>query len=151
MMLLFLLFSLFFQDNVPFKPNEEFELKMDYQFKQRATSDQKVIDFSEQRTKSLGPLPYLVLDLRIIKINQGEDRIRVYGNKESPVVTKKLKEDVVLKLDLGFTDDMKDRVSAHEYTVLLLRDANKEPVSKIIIHVAEDGTFLVNGEKRGKL
>jgi hypothetical protein len=151
MMLLLLLFPLFVQDNVPFKPNEEFELKMDYQFKQRVASDQKVIDFSEQRAKSSGPLPYLVLGLRIIKINAGEDRIRVSGNKESPVITKKLKSDVVLKLDLGFTDDMKDRVTAHEYTVLLLSDANKEPVSKIIIHIAEDGTFLVNGEKRGKL
>jgi hypothetical protein len=55
----------------------------------------------------------------------------------------------VLALDMGFTDDMIDRVHAHEYTLTFI-DANKLPVNRIVINVAEDGSFFVNGEKRGK-
>ena len=56
----------------------------------------------------------------------------------------------VLKLDLGFTDDIKDRVGAYEYTVFFLNE-DKDQVSKIVIYFEKDGTYLVNGETRGKI
>jgi bifunctional DNase/RNase len=44
---------------------------------------------------------------------------------------------------------MKDRISAHEFTLFLLNSAKVE-VSRIRMVVEEDGTFWVNGEPRGK-
>lgn len=150
-MLLIVFFLVFLQDNIPFKAKDEFELKMDYQFKQRISEDRQVLDYRETRPKALGPLPYLTLDLKILKMNEGEERIRIYDNKNTFNLTKKLKADTVVKLDLGYTDDIKDRVTAHEYIVLLIGENSKEAKSKIIIHVEEDGSFLVNGEERGRL
>jgi hypothetical protein len=151
MKLFFLLLLIPFQDNTPFKAKDEFELKMDYQFRQRANDDGKVLDYREVRPKASGPLPYLTLDLRILKMNDGEERIRIYDNKSTYNLTKKLKDDLVVKLDLGYTDDIKDRVTSHEYVVLLMAEKSKQAISKIVIHVEEDGSFIVNGEERGRL
>lgn len=148
-LILFILLTM--QDSIPFKAKDEFELKMDYQFKQRISEDRQVLDYRETRPKATGPLPYLTLDLKILKMNEGEERIRIYDNKNTFNLTKKLKADTVVKLDLGYTADIKDRVTAHEYIVLLIGENSKEPVSKIVIHVEEDGSFLVNGEERGRL
>lgn len=151
MKLLIVFFLLSLQDSIPYKAKDEFELKMDYQFKQRISEDRQVLDYRETRPKSSGPLPYLTLDLKILRMNEGEERIRIYDNKNTFNLTKKLKADTVVKLDLGYTADIKDRVTAHEYTVLLIGENSKEAISKIVIHVEEDGSFLVNGEVRGRL
>jgi len=149
-MIILLLSFLFLQDSTPFKANDEFELKMDYEFRQRSADNSKAIDYSENKPKSGGPLPYLEVELKVLKVESGVDRIRIIDNKNLMVMNKKLKDNPVIKIDLGFTDDMKDRVSSHEYTISFL-DEDKKALSKIVIFVAEDGTLLVNGEKRGKL
>lgn len=149
-MFLFLLSFLLVQEVIPYKPNNEFELKMDYQFKQRQLNNSKTLDYSEGRSKSTGPLPYLGVELKILK-SSNEGKVRITDNMNSGSMTKKLKDDMIIKLDLGFTADMKDRVSAHEYTFAFLGEDNKQPLSKIVIFVEADGTLLVNGEKRGRL
>lgn len=146
----FLLLIFISQETIPFKPNDEFELKMDYGFRQRTFDHTKAVDFSEKPSRNTGPLPYLELDLRLLVLNADEERILINNNKGKVILNKKLKDGLLVKMDLGYTDDMKDRVTAHEYKVLLL-NADKSPISQILIHVAEDGTFLVNGEVRGKL
>jgi hypothetical protein len=50
---------------------------------------------------------------------------------------------------MGFTTDMKDRVTPYEY-VLIFYDKKKNEISKIVIFIGEDGAFIVNGEKRGQ-
>lgn len=146
----FLILSFFSQETIPYKPSSEFELKMDYAFKQRTLDHTKAVDFTEKPGRSIGPLPYLGLELKLIIINANEERIQIIDNTGRTSLSKKLKGGLLIKMDLGFTDDMKDRVTAHEYKVLIL-DTNKKPTNQILIHVAEDGTFLVNGEVRGKL
>jgi hypothetical protein len=55
-----------------------------------------------------------------------------------------------VKLELGFTDDIKDHVGPYEFTILLLDDG-KQPVSRVVIYFKSDGTYLVNGQMRGKI
>ncbi|HET9486931.1 MAG TPA: hypothetical protein VFO54_05835, partial [Chryseosolibacter sp.] len=62
---------------------------------------------------------------------------------------KKIDLNSILVMDLGFTDDMKDRVTPHEYTLTFVSE-EKVPLEVILIKVDEDGSFFVNGEKRGK-
>jgi hypothetical protein len=57
---------------------------------------------------------------------------------------------MLIKLDMGFTDDIKDQVAANQYIILFL-SKDKTPLSKIEILFQRDGTYLVNGEKRGKV
>lgn len=148
----FILFS-YLQD-IPFKPKEEFEIKLNYQFKQRPQADANAVYLDEtqrekERRNSTDMLPYLVLNVKMLKLSEEEVRIRLENNLDSRVVNKKVTEGMILPIDVGFTADVKDRTAAHEYKLTFL-SPKKSGVSKVVIFVDEDGTFLVNGEKRGK-
>ena len=140
-----------YQEQVPYKSGEEFELITKYEFKQRVEENKEAIDFKNIPKRTIGPLPYLELALKVLKKQPGEDRIRVTTNLGQTVLNKKVAEGMVVKLDLGFTADIKDRITAHEYAIMFNSSDKRQPVSKIIILVEKDGTFLVNGENRGRL
>ena len=137
--------------DIPFKPTDEFEVKLDYQFRQRPIGDHNTVNLSEstaQRTGS-GVLPYLVLNIKLLSLPHDKTRISITNNLNERPVFKRVTPTSVLELDLGFTDDMIDRVHAHEHTVTFFDDS-KAPVNRILVSVAEDGSFFVNDEKRGK-
>lgn len=143
------------QKEVPYKPSGEFQIEVEYKFKQRPLVDNSAsINFDEtrkdhDRKQSSAVLPYLIINLKLLKLSEEEVKIRGVDNMGDVRLTKKAELDKQYKLDLGFTDDMKDKVTANEYTILFL-SSDKKKHSRIILFVGEDGTFLVNGEKRGK-
>jgi hypothetical protein len=151
-LIFFLAFSLI--QEIPVKPKDEFEIKLDYQFKNRPTQDLNSVHLDEtrkeyERRTSTTPLPFLTLNIKMLKLSENEVKLRVTNNLTAHVVNKKVEEGTVVPLLLGFTDDVKDRVTANKY-ILTLMSPKKSETSKIEILVEEDGTFLVNGEKRGK-
>jgi hypothetical protein len=146
-------FAFLFQE-LPYKPNEEFEIKLNYQFKQRPIRDQNAIHLSESqkeydRRTSSDLLPYLILNVKMLKLSEEEVRLKIINNLDQRIISKKIETGTIVPLDLGFTADVKDRVNPHEYMLTFL-SPKKQELSKIVIHVDEDGSFLVNGEKRGK-
>lgn len=150
--LLLIVFA-FIQD-VPFKPKEEFEIKLDYQFKNRPAANVNEVHLDEtrrdrERRSSTALLPFLILNIRMIKLAEDEVKVRITNNLNTRLVNRKISPTVILPLEVGFTDDVKDRVAAHHY-VLTILTSKKVETSKIEIMIEEDGTFLVNGEKRGK-
>lgn len=147
-LLLVFLLSILTQTDVSYKPKEEFEIKLDYQFKQRSVSN-TTYSANGDPERSHGVLPYVNLNLKILKAGVGEVRYKVSSNLKNNVGGRKFEVGDTYVIDAGFTADIKDRVTAHEYTILFLSET-KEPLSKIFISVAEDGGFYVNGEKRGK-
>ena len=121
---LFIGFALLtFQQTLPFKPKEEFEIKLQYEFKQKPVVDNgansvhldETVKERERRT-STSMLPFVAINLRLIKLNPEEVKLRIVDNKTRVVYNKKVKQDQIVNFVLGFTDDMKDRVTAHEYT-----------------------------------
>lgn len=147
----FILSSFLFQNETPYKPTEEFELKLDLQFKQRPMPEGNRVDLEKRTLPSSGMnAPYLYLQLRVLKPVFEEVRVKIVKNNNQTMLARKFDPNVVIKMDLGFTDDIKDRASAYHYIVTFL-SKEKEPLSKIDIFFEEDGTYLVNGEKRGKL
>jgi hypothetical protein len=145
-----------FQVTLPFKPKEEFEIKLQYEFKQKpmVENDANSVHLNEtakarERRTSSAMLPFVAINLHVIKLNPDEVKVRIIDNMMSVVYNRKVKQDEIINLVLGFTDDMKDRVTAHEYTVYFTTSDKKE-LSRILITINEDGTFLVNDEKRGK-
>lgn len=157
MKLTWFLCTIFFliQEEVSYKPKEEFEIKLDFEFRTRPVPDPNKVDMEQthkelSRAQSTGPLPYLNLNVRALTLLPNEVRVRVTKNGEKSVLNRKIDTKTVIKLDMGYTDDIKDRVSSYEYTLLFVDD-DKKAVSKIVIFFEEDGTYLVNGEKRGKI
>ena len=147
--LIFILAFAFFQD-VPLKPKEEFEVKLNYDFKQRPMTDHNTVHVGTSiKTSSTAVLPYLVLNIQLLQLAEEKMRMQVSTNLDARAMSKKVNVKDVVTLDLGFTDDMVDRVTAHQYTVTFL-DSERNAVDKILISVEEDGSFFVNGEKRGK-
>lgn len=134
------------QSEVAFKSAEEFELTLEYAFKTRSHDPNNVSTYGQTATQ----LPYLILNLQILKLASTESRIRVVDNFYHVLLNKKASANDIFKLDMGFTDDMKDRVTADTITILFLASNKKDVISKIVIHVKEDGTFLVNDERRGR-
>lgn len=139
-----------FQEDIPFKPSDEFELRMIYDLRTRPLPEGYKIDFESDK-KGIGPLPFLGMTLKLLKTQPGEARIRIMNNYRDIVASKKIKPGLELSFDMGFTADMKDRVKAHEYTIYFQSGQGRENLSRILIQVAEDGTFLVNNEVRGRL
>ena len=149
---LILLLLILFQE-LPYKPKEQFEIKSDYQFRQRPALDDREIRFDEtrqeyERRTETGLLPHLTLNVKMLSL-ENESRVKITNNLNKMETTKKLKEGIVIPVVLGFTDDVKDRVNPHLYTLTFMSNERKD-LSKIVIMVEEDGTFLVNGEKRGR-
>jgi hypothetical protein len=149
---LLLVFSaLLFQNEIPLKPTDDFELKLDLQFKQRPKEDSHKIELEKRTLPTSGMnAPYLFLNLKVLKPNPEEVRVKVVKNSHDVLLSRKFDPTIVIKMDLGFTDDIKDRVSAHHYIVTFMTK-DKMPISKVEILFEEDGTYLVNGEKRGKI
>jgi hypothetical protein len=148
-----LLFFLSFAQTVPFKPKEEFEVKLNYEFRPRPTENTAKIRFEDTRSdrekqSSSSVLPYLKLNINILAA-AGAVKAKFQNNKNGNLASKKVKDGVILPIDIGYTDDVKDRVAAHHYTVTFLNE-DKTEISKIVIFIDKDGTFLVNDEKRGK-
>lgn len=140
--------------DVPFKANDEFDLKLQYEFKQRDQSQNNAVKFDEtvrehERRTNSSLLPYVGINLKMLKLGPEEVRLRITDSNGKNVTMKKIKQNDVIFLNMGFTDDMKDRVTPHEYTVKFMDDEKKE-LSRIVISVATDGSFFVNNEKRGK-
>jgi hypothetical protein len=145
-----LMFFFGFQD-APYKPKEEFEAKLNFEFRQRP-HDPNLHTFEGNASppQPTGPLPYLKINLKLLKLSPEEIKLKILNFKGEIVISRKAAEGQVVELDLGFTDDLKGHVSSHEYVALLL-DKEKKAVSRIVIRFEEDGSYLINGEKRGKI
>ncbi len=154
-MLSILLFSIVFsQDTIPYKSSDQFEVRLDYQFKMRPAPSQTEFNFNEtteehKRRVGTTPLPYLILELEILEASPAEDRVRGFSSSNQFLNKRGVKAGTTLKIDMGFTNDMKDRVTPHEY-ILIFSDKSRKENSKIVIFIEENGSFLVNGEKRGQ-
>jgi hypothetical protein len=137
---------------VPYKLSSEFELMIDYKFQDRPFIDRtkEVYDVSEKGKRAdSGPLPFLTLKLKLLKLSDEEVKVRIVNSAGNMIINHKANEDMAVSFDVGFIDDVKDRISPHEFTILLY-SSSKKVTSRIHLLIMEDGTFMVNNEKKGK-
>lgn len=146
---------LIFQNDPPFKPAEEFEIKFDLSFKQRSQLDNKTVHLTEtekdnERRTNSTPLPYLILHFKLLKIQPDEVKLKIIKDDKNLVLNRKIKDNVELQLEVGFTDDVKDRISGYKHVIQFI-SADKKVLSVIVIEFDEEGNYKVNGELRGKI
>jgi hypothetical protein len=151
-----IVFLLYTQNDAPFKAKEDFEIKFDLSFKQRTHSaDNKTVHLNETRAEhekrtSATPLPYLKLMVKIIRVPAEEVKLKVIKDDANTVLSKKVESGMEFKLDLGFTDDIKDKISGYKHVIQFL-SSDKRILSRILIEFDNEGNYFVNGEKRGKV
>lgn len=150
-----LLIIFWFQDEPAFKSKEDFEVKLNLSFKQRTHDDDSGVHLNEsakdhERRTTSAMLPYLNMNVRILKIQPEEVKVKVTKDDRSVLLNKKLSESMEIKLDAGFTDDIKDGLSGFKHELHFF-SPEKKVVSRILIEFDKDGNYFVNGEKRGKL
>ena len=143
-----------FQD-IPYKPDNEFEIRLDMKFKSRPTAEINKLDFVEttaEREKRMdaGSLPYVSLFVNIKEVNQGEVRMKIYQDGKSTSVNRKVELDKEFKIEIGYSDDAKDKISGYEYIINFL-SIDKMEINKIVITIESNGDYLVNGQKRGRI
>ena len=148
MIYLILLSCLLVQDEIGYKPKDEFEIKLDLSFKQKSNSDDDGNIYREKKTAT-GLLPYLKLDVRILKLQPGEVKLKVIRDSKDAVLNKKLSGTLEIKLEVGYTDDIKAGISGYKHELLFM-SAEKNVLSRILIEIDKEGNYMVNGEKRGK-
>jgi hypothetical protein len=134
---------------IPLKDKEEFNIKLDFQFKTR-TSDANTVSIDGPPRNSGSVLPFLSVNVDVLNIRGDENKVKVIDNTQRVLLTRTLAKSASFQFPLGFTDDLKDHVSAHTFDIIFL-SKERQPVRRITISVEKDGTYLVNGEKRGKL
>lgn len=155
MTVLSILLLISFQEIAPYKAKEDFEVRPELQFKQRGHTDNSGIYPNETRKEhdrrtSTDPLPYLVLQVKLLKALPEEVKIKVIRDEGATLLSKKNTNGLEFKLEAGFTDDIKDRISGYKFEIYFL-SSEKEVLSRILIEFDEEGTYFVNGEKRGKI
>lgn len=144
-----LILTIFNQHDVPYKASDEFELKVNYIFKDRPPIDRQIVINDDLAKASSGPLAYLMLEIKVLAVSNQEYKIRVVDSNGYPVFNRKAAVGTIIKIDWGYTEDIKEKLSPHEFTVFF-NNSDKKPVSKIYMTIQDDGIFLVNGEKHGK-
>ena len=149
-----LLFFLPAQEEAPFKPKEDFEVRFDLSFKQRVSND-KAVYVQETRAEyekrhPVTPLPFLKFTVKINRVQPEEAKVKVVRDDKTTLQTRKIEQNMEVKFEAGFTDDIKDRVSGYKHVIQFL-SAQKEVLSRIVIEFDKEGHYFVNGEKRGKV
>jgi hypothetical protein len=137
-----------FMEDIPFKAKDEFEVNLDFKFRIRVKESSEV--YTSTASNTSGPLPYLTISMKVLKVAPGENKVRIINSKGQVLYARKVSEGTVVNLDMGYTDDIKGRVTEHEYTLVFISQ-DKKPLSRIFIHFQEDGSYFINDEKRGKV
>jgi hypothetical protein len=151
MLFLFPLLFLFQEPVIPFRDRADYVVELKYELKQKPQDNTVAYEAERgvvQRTSS-GQLPFLVVHVTILDRKEEEVKFRCETNLKNTLFNRKSDKGQVFKIEMGFIDDMKDRVTAYSYHLMAMSE-DKDPLNQIEMTVLEDGTFLVNGEKRGK-
>src|SRR6185436_10917149 len=88
----------------PYKPGDEYDIKIDIQIKPRpivSGNSETKIDVTEppssREKREVGPSPYLVLNLKFLKLSDKEVKVKIIDGTGKMVYQKKSKEGSVIK------------------------------------------------------
>lgn len=153
--LLFLIFLLISgiataQINIPFREDSSYRFQLDYNFKSKPLPEKDYVSLRHEKSNGSEVLPYVKLNFDLLKLQENDYRIKVVDNHNRSVLNKRLKEPLSFTIDMGFSDDLKERIVPYSYSVFFLDEAKKIQ-SKITIEVSEEGILMLNEQVYGTL
>ena len=148
---LLILLLLIIQLDPVLKTSSEFEIRTNYQLKRKPLqeSSKVIVDkIDERRSSSTDLLPFLSINLKVKKWHDDVTHVKIIDEKTRTILRKRTTDEGIYNFDIGFVDDIKDKITKGKFYIFF--QADKKTVEQINLSIEEDGTFLVNGEKRGK-
>jgi len=151
------------QDEIPFKAADEFEFKLNLEFRPKPTleeepgignilykmkSDNASIIEANKQTYDPTTLPYASMVITPTKLSSDEERIRVVDNLGNRLYNRKASLDESVEFEMGFTDDLKDHISPYQFEVILY--SKRKEISRILLYFDNDGNLIINEEIRGR-
>lgn len=130
-------------------PADQFESKIDLIFKKRESSDPSTYTFSDgsQPKKTTDtPIAFLAINFTLLRAD-GEVKVNVINGRSERA--NKVKVGTPVKIAVGFIEDVKNNGEDVEISLIFSNDL-KKPIRKVTFKIGQDGSYFVNGEKRGK-
>jgi hypothetical protein len=130
-------------------PADQFESKIDLTFKKRESSDPGTYTFSngsQPKKTTDTPIAFLAINFMLLR-SEGEVKVNVINGRSNR--TSKVKVGTPVKLAVGFIEDVKNNGEDVEINLIFSNDL-KKPIRKVTFKIGQDGSYFVNGEKRGK-
>ncbi len=153
MKLLALLFALlFFQEPIPYKPSDQFQVNIDLKFKDKASGygPNEFSNSGERLDKpKQGLKAFLSVSVTQLKIQVDEIKIMAIDSQGKTLLKKKAASTPELLFQMGFVEDLKSQAIPDEITIFFLSSEKKE-LRKIVFGVLPNGVFQVNGQWHGQ-
>lgn len=138
------------QDEIPYEDRSNYKFELDYNFKNRVLVSSEEYKSNKKKVTNSSLLPYVKVLITLTNLPEDRYKVRVVNDLGIRVLARKLKPNMQIIIDMGFADDIKDGIGAHQYDVVF-EDKSKKELSKIVIDIDEDGNFLLNNQWFGKI
>ncbi len=138
------------QDTIPYENKDSYKFELDYNFKSKPVQDREEINFEQKRSSGNTLLPYVKVLITLTNMPEDRYKVRITNDLGNKVLTKKIKKNMQIVVDMGYADDIKDGVGPHKYDIIF-EDKEKKKLSKIVLDIDRDGNFWVNEQRFGKI
>lgn len=140
------------QDDVPYKPDDEFQVSIDLKFKTKE-SKYGLSTYNQNGDRidrvSETPLPFLNVSVAQFKVQSDEVKVVAYDSKGKSLTKKNVSADLELHFEMGFVDDLKKGAPNNQIFIYFLSE-EKNKLRKITFSVTPTGVFEVNGKWHGQ-
>lgn len=149
------LFVFLFQDDVPYRAEEDFNVQFEFAFRKRGDPNAEDLVLSQVATSSYdrndpSPLPHLKVTLEVLRKDSLEVKFRIVQDNSINFAKRKIELGTKVTVFSAFVDDIKDKIEGYQHTVYFL-DKGGTKLNKIVIDFDEDGFYFINGKKKGKI
>jgi len=149
---LFLLLFVGLQEDVPYKPDDEFLVNIDLSFRNKE-SKYGLSTYNQNGERldrvSETPLAFLTVSVTQFKVQSDEAKVLCFDSREKLLSKKNVSADLVLHFDMGFVDELK-KGSPGSQIIIYFQSEEKKKLRKITFAVTATGVFEVNGKWHGQ-
>src|SRR6478736_7773009 len=149
---LFLLLFVGFQGEVPYKPDDEFVVNIDLNFRNKESKyGLSTYNQNGERLDRVSETPFAFLTVSVSQFKVQSDEVKVlsYDSREKLLSKKNAATDLVLHFDMGFVDELKKGSPGSQIIIYFLSEEKKK-LRKITFAVTPTGVFEVNGKWHGQ-
>lgn len=138
------------QNEIPYRVDSTFKFELDYNFKRKPPPPSDKVTLVDVPHTSNEVLPYVIVKFTVAEPLKNDHRVKVIDNYGRSVLNRKIRDDLKFDIDMGFAEDLKDRIVPHQYNIFFINQ-EKNTHSRITLEVTEEGDLLLNSELYGKL
>ena len=135
---------------IPYMADSVYQFELDYKFQNKPEPENENLLYHQSQKAGKTMLPFVAVNLEFFHLPENAHRIRIITGNGDTKQSHRLKKTSKFNVELGFADDIKDRVSAHTFFIFL-ETKKKQRLSKIKISISEEGDFYLNDELFGKI